>query len=309
MSAARIIRYSDSIIDYLYVIWRRNPITGLENAEFTKTVVVDGAVVVIPITVTEIDSVGAPGLYRVDFDSPATGKTMIVTISNATYLPTGQAAHYDMSTSGLTPGGANVVTIKVVDQDGDALPDVSVTIRNEDQTAVMVAAISTDSNGEVVVGLDNGEYKVLLRKAGVTFTVPETLVVSGDTSDEYAGSLVDIEVPTAAEEIVIYGYTTDIIGRVVDNYELEFVPIGENLYTKGGVLIDTTKRKVYSDETGFFSVYLIKTSEIDISKSTVREARYRLTHGPNQETRDFQTPDAQSVNIADLEVDTDGTVI
>lgn len=86
----------------------------------------------------------------------------------------------------LVVSGASTVTISVIDQDSAAIPDVSVQIYNSDLSTLITYGTS-DSLGQVVAALDDATYKVKLKKAGYKFTVPETLTVSGDTSDSYSG--------------------------------------------------------------------------------------------------------------------------
>lgn len=82
--------------------------------------------------------------------------------------------------------GANTVTITI--KDNQAIPvvveGVAVQIYNSDNTLFLDSKI-TDENGLAVFLLDNGSYKVRLSKVQNGFTIPEDLVVSGTTVDEY----------------------------------------------------------------------------------------------------------------------------
>lgn len=82
--------------------------------------------------------------------------------------------------------GANTVTITV--KDNQAIPvvveGVAVQIYNSDNTLFLDSKVS-DSDGKAVFLLDNASYKVRLSKVQTGFTIPEDLVVSGTTVDEY----------------------------------------------------------------------------------------------------------------------------
>jgi hypothetical protein len=82
--------------------------------------------------------------------------------------------------------GANEVTITIEESDETPIVSAEVQLLNSDQTVVLDTKI-TDSNGEVVFSADDGSYKVRSTKAQVSFTLPETLTVSGTTTDTYNG--------------------------------------------------------------------------------------------------------------------------
>lgn len=308
----RTIRRDTAIIDYLVVTdLTGDLLAGLTDSDFTKEVTLDGSPTSLAITVTEVNAVTRKGWYKVEFTSPDSGKTLLIVLKNATFFAEGKFAQYDMTTLDLSSGGANTITLMIEDTDGDPIEGVFATIKNEEETVTLITGLVSDSLGVIVTSLDDGTYKVILSKGGVTFTVPETLVVSGDTTKTIVGTIVTIDVPTGAELIVVFGNTTDLIGAIVPGYRLTFEPVGENLYTKGGLVVDTSPRDAVADQSGFFQITLVKTQEIDITKSSVStsEARHRLTHGPRRETRDFQTPDATSVNVADLIFDLDKDIL
>jgi hypothetical protein len=98
--------------------------------------------------------------------------------------------------------GANQVTI-TVDDGTNPLENVNVSVWNATQTTFLGSAI-TDSLGQVTFGRDDGTYKIILSKAGVNFTVPETLVVSGNTSATYSGTVIPLPAPAGPDSVIIY---------------------------------------------------------------------------------------------------------
>ncbi len=84
--------------------------------------------------------------------------------------------------------GTNTTTITVYDNQITpvAIGSVSVMIYNSDNT-LLIDSKTTDTNGQSVFLLDDGSYNVRLSKPQVGFTIPETLTVSGITTQDYTG--------------------------------------------------------------------------------------------------------------------------
>ena len=111
--------------------------------------------------------------------------------------------------------GANAVTITLKDTDtnGVIIPDVFVTLRNNTDDTVLDRKI-TNENGQVIFSLNNGSYKLYIRKLGnYTFTIPEALTVLGDTVKEYYGDPFSPSAPSAPNTCIIYGWVIDANGQ------------------------------------------------------------------------------------------------
>jgi hypothetical protein len=108
-------------------------------------------------------------------------------------------------------GGANLVTITVTDDVDVPIPDVDVYAYDSSNT-VFITSDKTNSSGTATIFLDNGLYKCRIKKAGVVFTNPETLTVSGDTIDTFVGSNVSIGVPDDSDSCRVYTYCYDMDG-------------------------------------------------------------------------------------------------
>jgi len=124
------------------------------------------------------------------------------------------ANNYILSSNQTGDGvvGSIVVSINVkLNTGGVPIPDVTVTVKNSDGS-VDLTRVVTDTNGVATVGLDAGDYQVVLSKAGYVFTVPETITVdvNNNSFDLYGDELV-ISVPTAVDACTVYefGYTQD----------------------------------------------------------------------------------------------------
>lgn len=100
--------------------------------------------------------------------------------------------------------GVNTVTITIKDK--QAIPvvmeGVKVDIYNSDNT-LFLDSKTTDLNGLAVFLLDDASYKVRLSRSQTGFTVPEDLVVSGATAQEYTGIPSVITPPVGANDCIV----------------------------------------------------------------------------------------------------------
>lgn len=71
-------------------------VTGLVNANFNKWLLKDGAVSAVSVTVTEINAVTAPGLYKVEFVPNATGHWSL-RVNHATHNPEGWLSSWNVA--------------------------------------------------------------------------------------------------------------------------------------------------------------------------------------------------------------------
>lgn len=108
-------------------------------------------------------------------------------------------------------GGANLVFITITDDVNVPIPDVDV-YAYDSSNVVFITSDKTNSSGIATFFLDNGNYKCRIKKAGVEFTNPESLVVSGDTSEIFTGSNISIGIPDDSDSCRVYTYCYDIDG-------------------------------------------------------------------------------------------------
>ena len=130
--------------------------------------------------------------------------------------------------------GSNTVAITIVDQVAAPTPDASVTIKNAAGTVLLDAKLS-DTNGIVDFTADDGTYLLYVRKAGYSYTVPETLVVNGDTTQTVTGALVTPALPdpnlqALLVSVIDYGY------EGTDGAVITATPEGENQYLDSTVV-------------------------------------------------------------------------
>jgi hypothetical protein len=279
------------------------PVTG--ETDFDVTSNLGGSPIALAVSVTEIDAAARPGEYSVVFTSPSTLGSLFVTIKNDTHAPSGFSAQYfiDPSASGET--GNQLVTITVTDGT-NPISGVRVSILDSSETFNIFSNLTTNSLGQIQVGIDNGSYKVLLSKQLIQFNATEDLDVSGATTVTYTGTPVSILAPTDDTKTVLSGFIQTLVGDNRPNYEIVFELKGTNLVTEGGIWLDRAPISVLTDDTGMFAVELFRTSTIVPEKSNRAEPRYKMTFPETGDSFLFQLPDEDTVNIADVEFDNDG---
>lgn len=186
-------------------------------------------------------------------DAALTPSDMGGTFDNTTDSLEANQAEHDV-TQGLLAGsgsGANQVTIQVEITGGAVpIPDVQVQVFNSDQSLVITKGI-TNVSGQKVFALDNGTYKVRLYKAGYSFTVPETIVVSGNGTFILDGVVVEIGVPLSANTCRVYEWCfgpddSTPLATVTAEAKIVALPYDYNTKLHAGSVIT----KVYDANTG-----------------------------------------------------------
>lgn len=241
------------------------PVTGLA-ATFTCFRTVSGNSTITYPTITSLYG----GIYTFAY-SATTGidvayvidGTATITDSNHRYKMGIVSPNDDNVAVSNLQVGANSVTITVVDSsDGTTpVPDVSMLIENSGQTAVINSG-KTDASGQVVVALDDGTYKVTLAKSMWNFTVPETLTVSGTTTDSYEGTEVSPSTPSANNQTlydhVLHADGTGASGAVVTAYIVS-VPTESSSNFVSNAKVSST-----CDTNGYFELELIQGITVNI---------------------------------------------
>lgn len=157
--------------------------------------------------------------------------------------------------------GSEMVTLTAQTSGLVAVPDVSVGIYDSANTALISTHV-TDSNGQVVTALNDGTYKVRLRKAGYTFTVPETLTVSGATSDSFTATAWAPSVPSAVDLCVVFGTLVDAGGDPLTGAIIEArVAVPDAV---GGYRLANPKETATTDGDGYFELELVRGAHISL---------------------------------------------
>ena len=202
---------------------------------------------------------------------------------------------YMLVTGGGGPG-SNVVNILVNDI-ATSLPIPDTFVKVTDTTNILTVAKGyTNSSGIFPVGLDDGDYNVILRKAFTEFTVPESLTVAGSGTYTYEGSGFSPTNPSASGTCVVYGWVTDIGGSPVKNAKIKATETIDSRFNDSNKIVKVTKT-ASSDSSGYFELELLRSSAL-----THEGVKYRINityTGFSYETH-ILVPDSNTVDFSTL---------
>lgn len=170
---------------------------------------------------------------------------------------------WNYSTRTLTTGsgsGANQVILytRSLSDSTTPLNGVQVQVLNNSQTSTEGILFSS-SLGQTVFALNNGTYKVRLFKPNYIFTVPESVMVSGNVEKTFYGSLFDPGLPPQASLCRVYGWIYDInnlpvVGAQIE-VEIKTVPVRyQNL------LLSPFYKTATTDSNGYWFIDLYPNS-------------------------------------------------
>lgn len=168
----------------------------------------------------------------------------------------------------LTTSGAFQVTIHVQDDSAIAVPFAQISIYDEANTAFLTRGIA-DSNGDLVVALDAGTYKLRIFKGLYGFTVPETIIVTGTQTHTITGTAFVAPTPSASEYCVVYGTIRDVAGLPVVGAEVNAYAMTPQVVSgiqKGKPLATTV-----TDTVGYFQIELVRNTSValEIAKANL----------------------------------------
>lgn len=245
-----------------------DPVVGETQSDFTIEVDVDGVVKAKTISIAEVDAVNKKGWYMVYF-TPDEQRIWNVFINSKNYDIAWQQDYRvmdqlvdDINVENLGPGG-RLVTITIEDDEsGAAIPDAWIVIYNEGQTTRLAYALS-DANGQKTFYLDDGKYKVYVRKIGsYVFDNPFNLTVSGRTYATYEGTRFEPSTPVNPNTAVVYGWTLTQDGEPVGDIEVIGEVIGERLFLRSHPeIIRRASTTTSRDSDGYWELALSWTSE------------------------------------------------
>ena len=112
-------------------------------------------------------------------------------------------------TSGAGTGSHSVVIRCRDSSDSSAVAFAQIQVLDSTESST-VGLLTSDSQGRGFFALDQGTYLVRLYKPGWQFTVPETLIVTGDEDKTYYAQAFDPGMPPQASLCRVYGWIHDI---------------------------------------------------------------------------------------------------
>jgi len=276
------------------------PQTGLIFANMVMHVADGGTRVANPtaggyaMAMAEIDAINAQGYYSVVITPQALGHLSVV-VTHATNTVEDRSASLEVHSISLSDlaivasqDGANTVTVTI---DDGVLPtpiaDVSVDVFAADDTTLVLAGLSTNALGQVVVALDNGTYNLHLSKALVTFTVPEVIVVAGaPLAPTFNGTVAPPGTATTPTAILLTGTLVNLDGTAINDTEVKAQTIDHPTLI-GGTGVTSSAATTYTDTTGFFQLQVLRNATINLIIPAIGLRQQIVT--PNLATVDFTT--------------------
>lgn len=244
-----------------------NPVTGLAFGDVTLNYMraPDTVLNAFALSGANFIEVGS-GMYRVVLDATTLAHigTLVLYFSGAGF----ENFTYRYYVQANNPGNVQVtITIETVTP--TPLPDTQVDIWDSGLTSLLWSGV-TNNSGQVVVALNPGSYKVLLRRTRTTFTVPEDLTVTGPTPETQTYNGAELSVPASSNPnvCVIYGNIYDISGVPDDQVSPDYVAVTaqktQSLIHTGGRFYTSDKVTVKSDANGYFEMELAQGIQVVI---------------------------------------------
>ena len=182
------------------------------------------------------------------------------------------------------------ITVKETDGTGAVIPNVRVQIYDA-ANAVYVAEGTTNGSGiAAIIVPGDATYKVRCSLAGWTYTLPETLTVSGDTADEYYGTEFTPGTPSPGT-VRIYSWEFESDGATaVPSVAVNAWPSVKGAHhDDGGIAYDGYKAAATTDAAGYWYLDLTPSTEYDFDLRTTRQKIYRkiMTPAANSQLEDI----------------------
>lgn len=166
-----------------------------------------------------------------------------------------------INTCCATSAGASQVTVNIQDLASVPVQGAQVDIYDSTNTTFLTRHF-TDINGQVTIAIDDGTYAVRIWASGYAFTVPETLVVSGDGSATFQGqSFLSPSAPSGPDKCVIFGQVLDAGGSPVVGAEVD--ANGVTPQAGGGYIIGPQIASTITDASGYFELELLREIEVN----------------------------------------------
>lgn len=254
-------------IKVLFLDAANDPVTGLTFADVTMRYLrlTDTGFNAFALNGTNFIEV-SDGIYRIALDSTALALVgpIVFYFSGAGF----ENFTYRYSIESNNPGNVQL-TITVETVAPVPLPDTQVDIWNSSLTSLLWSGV-TDNSGQVVVALNPGVYKVLLRRTRTSFTVPESLTITGPSAETVTFNGDEIATPASSSPnvCVVYGNIYDISGVPDNQVSPDYVSIHaqktQGLIHSGGRFYTSDKTTVKADENGYFELELAQGIQVNI---------------------------------------------
>lgn len=201
--------------------------------------------------------------------------------SVATTISGGGEHYISAGTPASEPAGVRQVTIHVKDGVGAPVPQAGIAIFDPTNTVFLTQG-TADSGGDLVVALDDGTYKLRMHKSLYSFTVPETLTVSGDGTHNYTATAFSAPAPSSPELCVVYGTILDASGVAVAD---ETVSVSvETPTTSDSNQLSLKQVSTTTNSSGYFEIELVRGARVNFTcvTASLRDT-YLVPEAANQD--------------------------
>ena len=166
--------------------------------------------------------------------------------------------------AGMTGTGIRTVTLHCQTSGAVAIGTVSIAVYDSNNTQLICTG-TADANGDLVVSLDDGAYKVRATKAGYTFALA-SITVTANATINITGSAVTISAPSAPGLCVVYGYARDAAGVVHGNATVTAYVLtrATGRFAGGYFLTDRKKTATTDATTGKFELELQQGAVVNL---------------------------------------------
>ena len=234
--------------------------SGLTSASFTTLVYRDSVPTGIIASISEI---GTSGEYQYTFTPPTVGvyDVEIHSLYNDDLL-----VEQMIAKNFVAGTGSQQITVQLRDTVAAPIQGGQIDIYDALNTTFL-GRVYTPVSGNVNIVLDPGTYSLRIFKSSYTFTVPITLVVTGDTTVTYIGSTVVVIMPPSAPNLcVIYGTIRNAGGIPVANARVHAYSVLPQ--TVGNVQEGDPIACTVTDANGEFQLELERTAQVNFTIET-----------------------------------------
>ena len=174
------------------------------------------------------------------------------------------------------------ITVTETDDDGDPIPSARVQIYDSGNSVYVAEGTTNGSGVAAIIVPGDATYKARVSKPGWTFTVPETLTVSGDTADAYYGTQFTPGTPSPGT-VRIYSWEFEADGATaIPSVAVNAWPSNRGAHhDDGGIAYeDTYNATATTDSNGYWYLDLTPDTEYDFDLQTTRDNIYRKITTP-----------------------------
>ena len=192
-------------------------------------------------------------------------------------------------------GGGYVVTIQYYETSTTTpIVQAQIVVRDSSDSSVLTTLI-TGVDGEVIFNLPAATYHISAYKLGqYSFTNPQTLIVTGNTSATYYGSPFVIPSPSIPGVCRVYGWEYRVDGTPYEQI-LVAAQLQEGPYFALSVGVLVTERQVYTDTNGYWQLDLTQSAAM-----TPAGAKYLIEVAEQNYSKMVTIPTSTTVNYKDL---------